>query len=80
MFDLLISILITAGAGVFCAMSIAANYKPKRKKPIITNVTMSPEVAAKLRAKECSAFVPVSAAELIWAEAKACGEFEEAGE
>lgn len=32
MSDLLISILITAGAGVFCAMSIAANYKPDTQK------------------------------------------------
>ena len=35
----------------------------------ISNVAVSEQVAAKLRAKEVSAFVPVSAADLIWLEA-----------
>ena len=32
-------------------------------------VAMSPKVAAKLRSKEISAFVPVSATDLVWQEA-----------
>ena len=40
----------------------------KRSEPIIIDVTFSPEIAAKLRAKKIRAFAPVSAAELIWLE------------
>ncbi len=37
-------------------------------KPIITTTIFSPEIAAKLRSKEVSAFIPIPAAELIWLE------------
>ena len=40
----------------------------KQSEPIIIDVTFSPEIAAKLRAKEINAFAPISAAELIWLE------------
>jgi hypothetical protein len=36
--------------------------------PIIIDVTFSPQIAAEFRAKKVRAFVPISAAELIWLE------------
>ncbi len=41
----------------------------KKDKPIILDVTFSPEIAADLKAKKIRAFAPMSAAELIWLEA-----------
>jgi len=38
----------------------------KKDKPIIIDVIFSPEIAADLKAKKVRAFVPMSAAELIW--------------
>jgi hypothetical protein len=46
------------------------NGQEQAAEPIIIDVTFSPQIAADLKAKRVRAFVPVSAAELIWLEAQ----------
>lgn len=50
-------------------MKTIVQNKKTSKKPIILDVTFSDSIAADLKAKKVRAFIPISAAELIWLEA-----------
>lgn len=45
------------------------NGQKQASGPIIIDVTFSPQIAADFKAKKVRAFIPISAAELIWLEA-----------
>lgn len=46
----------------------AVKSKHDPGQPIIIDVVFSPQIAADFKAMKISAFIPVSAAELIWLE------------